>query len=85
MQIIPPLAALPARAGPGPEGAGHRVPALLVVGVSVMAGAFGLDVLAHGAGIESLEPVAHEAGMLGMLITWGAVVVDGLRKAAHRV
>jgi len=49
-----------------------------------MGGAFGLDVLAHGAGIESLEPVAHGAGMLGMVVTWGAVVFDGLRNPGNR-
>jgi hypothetical protein len=56
-------------------------PALLVVGLALMAGAFGLDVIAHGAALESVEPTAHAAGMLGMVITWSAVVVDGLRHA----
>ncbi len=77
--------ALPLAAAPGllPDQGPGRVLALLVIGVSLMVGAFGLDVIAHGRGLLSLEPAAHGAGVLGMVITWGAVVIDGLRHAAR--
>lgn len=71
---------------PAPRSAdeGHKpLPALLVVGPVVMAAAFGLDVAAHSTGLTSLEPMAHEAGVLGMLLTWGAVMFDGLRNNAR--
>lgn len=68
----------------GPRNEGRRSsPAPLVVGVALMVGAFGLDVAAHGAGLPSLEPVAHEAGVLGMVLTWSAVVIDGLLPSAR--
>jgi hypothetical protein len=74
------IATLPS--GLGRPSAGVSAP--LIAGVVLMGGAFGLDVLAHGAGIESLEPVAHGAGMLGMVVTWGTVVIDGLRIPGNR-
>ena len=45
-----------------------------------MAGAFALDLVAHGASLEPVEPVAHLAGIAGMGMTWLAVVVDGVRR-----
>jgi hypothetical protein len=65
-------------------GRDQQVPALVVVGLTLMAGAFGLDVVVHAAALEPVEPVAHGAGMLGMAITWIAVVADGLRRTARR-
>lgn len=53
-------------------------------GIALMAGAFGLDVVAHGAAFVALEPVAHVAGVLGMALTWSAVVLDGLRNNRRR-
>jgi hypothetical protein len=63
---------------------GEQVPAAIVAGLTLMAGAFGLDIAAHWAALESVEPTAHAAGMLGMVITWSAVVVDGFRHTVRR-
>ena len=65
---------------------GHArdLPASIVAGLSVMAGAFALDLLAHGAGLLEVEPVAHVAGVVGMVLTWLAVVVDGIDRPARR-
>ena len=54
---------------------------LLMSGLALMAGAFVLDVVVHAAPLVSVEPVAHVAGILGMVLTWSAVVIDGLRPA----
>ena len=58
----------------------RRTPTAVVAGLTLMAGAFGLDLIAHGASLEAVEPVAHLAGMTGMAVTWLAVVVDGSRR-----
>jgi hypothetical protein len=70
---------LAARRAPHP-GSARRVPATVIAGLSLMAGAFGLDLVAHGASLVAVEPVAHLAGMAGMAMTWLAVVVDGIRR-----
>lgn len=62
----------------------RRVPAGVVAGLTLMALAFGLDLVAHGASLESVEQVAHLTGVLGMVLTWSAVVLDGLRNTARR-
>lgn len=61
-----------------------RLPVAIVAGLTLMAGAFVLDLAAHAAAVDSIEPVAHVAGLLGMVLTWGAVVVDGLTQTARR-
>jgi hypothetical protein len=58
----------------------REVPAPVVAGLALMAGAFGLDLVAHGASLESVEPVAHVAGIAGMAVTWLAVVIEGVRR-----
>ncbi len=75
-------AAAPTPRSPAPSRA--TTPVALVAGLALMAGAFVLDVAAHAAALTSVEPTAHVAGILGMLIAWGAVVVDGLRPTARR-
>lgn len=72
---------------PGPRMQGHAlIKAHFVIGpgIALMAGAFGLDVAAHGAALVALESVAHVAGVLGMALTWSAVVLDGLRNNRRR-
>ncbi|TAL07614.1 MAG: hypothetical protein EPO00_08940 [Chloroflexota bacterium] len=45
------------------------------LGVGLLAGAFGLDVIAHVAGLSDLEAPAHAAGIGGMTVTWAAVII----------
>ncbi|MCI0583685.1 MAG: hypothetical protein L0227_12500 [Chloroflexi bacterium] len=56
----------------------------VLIGLGLMAIAFLLDVVVHVAALEALEPTAHLAGVLGMVLTWSAVVVDGARRSARR-
>ena len=86
-------AMLTAAPGPDPTAAGaparrdgttSPLPAAIVAGLTLLGGAFALDVAAHSTGLTSVEPVAHVAGVLGMVLTWIAVVIDGLRSPARR-
>ena len=61
-----------------------RLPVAIVAGLALMAGAFVLDLAAHAGAVHSIEPGAHLAGVLGMVLTWAAVVVDGLTQTARR-
>ena len=60
------------------------VPIAVLPGLALMAAAFVMDVAVHVAALEPLEPSAHLAGVLGMVLTWSAVVVDGARRSARR-
>jgi hypothetical protein len=64
----------------------HAVPLPIGVlpGLALMAIAFLMDVAVHVATLEQLEPTAHLTGVLGMVLTWSAVVVDGARHIARR-
>jgi uncharacterized membrane protein len=58
-------------------------PVAVVPGLVLMAVAFLADVAAHAGALESLEPVAHLAGVLGMVLVWIAVVIGGVRGTAR--
>lgn len=60
------------------------LPIAVLPGLALMASAFVMDVAVHVAALEAVEPTAHVAGVLGMVITWSAVVVDGTRRSARR-
>ena len=60
------------------------LPIAVLPGLALMATAFVMDVAVHVAALEALEPTAHVAGVLGMVITWSAVVVDGAHRSARR-
>ncbi len=81
MHAPPAPAALSSRS---PAAARGGSPAAIVAGLALMGGAFVLDVAVHAASLTPVEPVAHAAGMLGMVFTWSAVVLDGLRGSARR-
>jgi len=60
------------------------LPIAVLPGLALMAIAFLMDVAVHVAALETLEPMAHLAGVLGMVLTWSAVVVVGARRSARR-
>ncbi len=60
------------------------LPTGVLPGLALMAIAFLMDVAVHVADLETLESTAHLAGVLGMVLTWSAVVVDGARRSARR-
>ena len=60
------------------------LPIAVLPGLALMAIAFLMDVAVHVAALETLEPTAHVAGVLGMVLTWSAVVVDGARRSVRR-
>ena len=70
----------------------ERLPLLVVVGVLVIGAGAGLDVLVHRApahedahaGFHPQEHIAHFTVVVGMLLTWAGVVLDGVRRQARR-
>lgn len=59
------------------------LPIAVLPGLALMAFAFVIDVAVHVAALETLEPTAHLAGVLGMVLTWSAVVIDGTSRSAR--
>ena len=59
------------------------LPAPVVPGLVLMAIALGVDVAAHAGVLTSLEAPAHLLGVFGMVLTWIAVVADGIRRSSR--
>ena len=62
---------------------GRRLPLAIVPGLMLMAAALVADVGAHAGVHALLEAPAHLLGVLGMVLTWIAVVADGIHRTSR--
>ena len=76
------LTALAKDAHRAPGDLASRLPLAVVPGLVLMAVALGADVAAHAGVLASLEAPAHLLGVFGMVLTWIAVVVGGIRRSS---
>ena len=63
------------------RGVGWDPPLAVIPGLVLMAVALGVDAAAHAGLFLSLEAPAHLLGVLGMVLTWIAVVGGGIRQS----